>query len=311
MFPSNHRRPCAAVMGLVLSISVGGCATPMLSVSDVVVVMDGRTTLDAFTEHSSPFGHVDQLAGVEVNFEADGRPLGSAVADARGLAQWCCHLPTDAKMVQARAVVDGKSVTADARVFRWDPDRTIIVCDIDETISATSYSSLIADHPEDVGSTPFPDAADTLTDLSGRYNLIYMTARPRVLLNKTRRWLERHGFPPAPVVTTLSLAESVRAEKYKGTTIADLRCLASNLLIGIGNARTDSEAYAANGLLPILIDDADSDRFRAHAVVVRDWKMIRALFEANREVLERPEEIAALIRDEGLLRRPVIRYQPR
>lgn len=298
------------LIGAAILFGAGGCAKPMLSLSDVVVVNGGQTAIDAFTEHSSPLGDIDQLTGVDVSFFGGEKALGKARTDGSGLARWSCRLPEGARTVRATAIVDGVTVEAEGRVFEWHPERTIIVCDIDETVSATNYSALLAEGPDDIGSQPLPGAVEVMNELSQRFNIIYITGRPRFLLNKSRRWLARHGFPAAPVVTALSIGEAIRVQKFKGGQISDLKCLASNLLIGIGNATTDSEAYASNGLLTIVIEDSDSKRFRAHAVVVRNWAMIRELFEANREVLEDPARLSEIIQTEGFLRRPVIRYEP-
>jgi hypothetical protein len=182
--------------------------------------------------------------------------------------------------------------------------------DIDETISATNYGTLIDGMEEDIGSQPLSGAAEAVGRLARRFNVLYVSARPRFLLEKTRRWLTRHGFPAGPVITTPSLAEAIRVQKFKGGTIAKLQALSDGLLIGIGNARTDSEAYAANGLLTVIIDDADSSRFRSHAVVVRNWAMVEKFFEANKDVLEAPARLRQAIAGEELLLRPVIKWQP-
>ena len=39
-----------------------------------------------------------------------------------------------------------------------------------------------------------PEAADVLRDLARRFNVVYLTARPREMAVKTRRWLAGHGF---------------------------------------------------------------------------------------------------------------------
>jgi len=308
--PDSEARLTLLAIAIVAAMMLAGCARPMLTVNDVIAVNGLQTTFDAYAEHVAPIGDVDRLLGVKVTFLADGQEIGTATTDARGFARYCCRVPQGAQSIEGRAEIDGRPVQAQGRVFDWDPARTTIVCDIDETISATNYRTLIDKNDEDTGSKPLPGAVDAVGRLAKRFNVLYVSARPRFLLEKTRRWLNRHGFPSGPVITTPSLAEAIRVQKFKGGTIADLQVLSDGLLIGIGNARTDSEAYAANGLLTVIIDDADSNRFRSHAVVVRNWVMVEKFFEANKQVLEAPARLRQALAGEELLLRPVIKWQP-
>jgi hypothetical protein len=302
------RRWVAAALALFASI-LAGCGQPTLTLNDAVTIAGCQTPIEALVEHRSPLGDVDQLLGIEVRFFADGAPLGAEKTDRRGFARHCCFVPAETKRIEARATVDGVDVTGQGRLYQWDPTRTILVCDIDETISETRYSTLLDDMEADTGSAPLPDSSATLQALAGRFNIVYMTARPRWLLEKTRRWLVDHGFPDAPVVTAPTLAEALGVQKFKGGQIEEWRTLADHLLIGIGNAETDSEAYAANGLLTIIIDDDDTDDFRAHAVVLRNWAMVGDFFDANRAELEDAERLRQIIATEGMLKRPLIRWQ--
>ncbi len=290
-------------------LMTAGCAQPMLSVNDVIAVNGLQTTFDAYAEHVALLGDVDRVLGVKVTFLADGKEIGSSATDRRGFATYCCHVPPGAKSIEGRATIDGRDVRGVGNVFIWDPKLTTIVCDIDETISLTNYRTLLDDRPEDMGSKPLAGAPEALQRLSKRFNLLYVSARPRFLLEKTRRWLNRNGFPPSPVITTPSLAEAIRVQKFKGSTISDLQCLSDSLLIGIGNARTDSEAYAANGLLTLIIDEHDDDQFRAHTIVLRNWAMVEKFFDANQAVLGEPERLRSAIAGEEMLLRPIIRWQ--
>ncbi len=308
---STGSRTSLVALAAVALVMAAGCGRPMLTVSDAIVIGGCQTPIDAYAEHVSPLGDLDQLLGVPVTFSAGGKDLGTSLTDRRGFARHCCHLHEHVDEVEARATIDGQMVAARGRVFEWKPDRPIIVCDIDETISATNYGTLLDDHEEDTGSLPLDGAAQTLRRLSERFHIIYMTARPRPLFEKTKRWVRRHGFPDAPIVTAPTLAEAIGVEKFKGQAIAEYQAVADNILLGIGNANTDSEAYAANGLLAILLDMGDTNHFRAHAVVLSDWKAIDRFFEANREMLQSPAKIRAVIAGEELILRPIVPWWPK
>jgi len=98
--------------------------------------------------------------------------------------------------------------------------------------------------------------------------------------------------------------EAVKVEGFKARTISMLRKLYSNALIGIGNAQTDSQAYTANGLLALMIDDGKTRRFRSEAIPMRSWKQVQQFFDANDELLSDPGRLRSFLSDGGLFLYP-------
>jgi phosphatidate phosphatase APP1 len=270
--------------------------------------MDG--VLTARVEHRTGLAETQPLSGVKIEYFVDGTKVGAAATDASGMARLMCAVPPTATRFQARADIEGAPVAMEGRLFPWPMDRTVIVCDIDETISMTHYRELVWDM-DDRASTAFPGAAATLAGLSKRFGLLYLTGRPGFLMDKTKSWLARNHFPDAPMLTAPTLRQAVAVEQFKGMKIHELERLTKNILIGIGNANTDSEAYAEHGLLPLIIDDHDDNRFRAHAIVLRNWAMVREFFMANRETFEKPDQLRAAIAGERMILRPLIRWEAR
>jgi len=74
--------------------------------------------------------------------------------------------------------------------------------------------------------------------------------------------------------------------------------------------RNDSKAYAMQRLLPIIIDDHDDNKFRSHAIVLRDWKMVGDSRANSKRswILMRSDR---RYRIEQTIQRPIIRYQNR
>lgn len=287
-----------------------GCQSPVMCVSDAFMMSGMKTNLDARLESRGKDGRMAGIPGARVKFFMHDQPLGEAITDGTGVAKLMCDLPGDSTHYRAEVKVGDSLLVKEGLVFGFPRGRTLLVCDIDETISMTHYRELVFDE-DDMASTAFQDAAATLTKLNGRFGLVYLTARPAFLLEKTKRWIEKNGFPRAPVITTPSLFQSIGVQRFKAERIAHLMNVLGVVGIGIGNATTDAEAFAMQHLLPVVITDYDDHRFRAHAVIMRNWKMIDAFFEANRKILEDPAKLQAAIDGEQMLLRPLIRYQPR
>ncbi len=303
-----HRYPLILMAAAVLLLP--GCQAARLAVSDSYMMRGAESLLLARVEQRR-IGDNPGLPRQPVRFFAGERLLGESRTDAAGEARLMCTLPDGTTEFRVEVPLGDETLAATGLVFNWSPDRTVVFCDIDGTISETDFSTLVFGDADEDESEPFPHAAETLHELTTRFELIYLTARPVTLRDKTQRWLARHGFPPAPLITTPRRRDVLRAQGYKMEVIREIQAAVHSVGIGIGNAGTDSEAYAERGLLTVIIDDADDNKFRAHAVIVRDWRMLRRLFDANREVLENPERLHAAIASEEMIQRPLIRYQPK
>lgn len=294
---------------VVTAALLAGCQQTMLTVSDAFCTPDQKTALEARLERTAR-GGMAGITGTSIVFYVHEQRLGESVTDDMGVARLACELPADATHFRAEARHAGDTLKGEGLVFRFPPGRPVIVCDIDGTVSMTHYRELVFDE-HDLASRPFENAASVLTKLNERFGLVYLTARPGFLLEKSKRWLDANGFPRAPVITTPSLAESLGVQKFKAQRIAHLKRVLGRVGIGIGNADTDSEAYAMQHLLTIIIDSEDDNRFRAHAVVLRDWKMVEAFFDANHEILEDYDRLQAALDGEEFIRRPILHYRPK
>ena len=286
-----------------------GCHQVHITVNDTFCMGEKPTTLEARIEqHTSPT-KTGPAPGVPVRFFMHEQKLGEALTDAKGIARLMTPLPSGTTHYRAEAGIGNVKVSDEGLVFPFPAGRTVIVCDIDETVSMTHYRELVFDSRDDMWSKPFKDAAATLTELSGRFGLVYLTARPYFLLEKTKRWLLANGFPACPVITTPSVNQSLGVQAFKAERIGHLQKVVHTVGIGIGNANTDSEAYAMQDLLTIIIDDHDDNLFRSHAVILRNWQMVRAFFDANRGLLEDATKLSSAIDGEQMIQRPLIKYQ--
>lgn len=282
---------------------------PILSVDDVVVMPGEKTRLVAYVEREPVLGLRKDVEDVTVRFFVGGNEIGHDETDDDGRASVKCELQPGTGRYEARAVVDRRTLGAEGRVFTWDEDRVIIAVDVDDTIARTDYTELIFNEDE---IDALKRSAKTLGTLAADYHLVYLTARPRFLLDKTRAWLHEKDFPAGPVITAKGLRQSARQERFKRKRLKALRKQWPTLLIGIGNKDSDAEAYGAGGILSIMLeqDDKKGD-FGRHSIVLHKWKAVAHFFEANRATLTDADKLKEVIKGERMLLQPVRRWKER
>jgi phosphatidate phosphatase PAH1 len=121
----------------------------------------------------------------------------------------------------------------------------LIVTDVDGTISWSENSVIkqVASRDHDIKTRP--NAPQALAALP--YPIVYTTARGDVLIPLTRRWLERHGFPRGLMRLSKGLfaKPGSSALAYKKST---LKALTVPIAAGIGNRKSDINAYTSIGL---------------------------------------------------------------
>jgi hypothetical protein len=296
---SRERRAwCLVLAGALLA----GCTTPYFEVDEAIRFEDGTTRFVGFAQRQNGW-LLGGVSDVEVQFAVAGKPVAAAVTDERGFAMALGEVTRPAARFEAIAQFGGESFRREGEVVEWRSDVVIVACDIDSTISQTSLGSLFFDEV-DASSQPIPDSPQVLTEIDPDFQLLYVTARPRFTLDKTRRWLEQHGYPREPVVTSLAPRDALGQTRYKTRTLNSLRKHYAHLLIGIGNTDIDADSYAIHGMLVLLVQPdrkpgRDEDVFR-----FQSWRQIGAFFRENRAMLSDPARLEAAIARPEQLRIP-------
>jgi hypothetical protein len=294
----------------VLTMLTGGACTPaFLSVDDAVALGDKPVTFVACAERPQMLGLRSDIEHVTVSFLVDGREIRRADTGDNGRASVEFRLPRpDAPSFEARAIVEGRELQTRGAIYAWREDRPIIAVDIDNTISRTDYEELILKR-QDVDSSPIPGSREGVTALADEFYIAYVTARPRIYVEKTRWWLNENRFPPGPVVTAPRLRDLIQHKTLKRKMFATLRRRWPNLLIGIGNNWFDADACGANGMLALIVNPNSKRAYGLHAIVLGDWAEVGRFFAANRSILGRPEELRKAVRGEVMLSRFVIPWR--
>lgn len=292
---------------LISVLVLTGCATPFLTVEDGVIGPRGSAVLAAYLEQEPILGVRDGVENAEIRFYVGGKCLGTARTDDNGRALMHCDLgEATPEFSAATAVWHGRELKAQGRLFEWRTARTAIAVDIDDTICNTDRDDLYFEATDD-DSEPIGGSQDVLTELSRDYNILYLTARPRFLLNKTRAWMDAHDFPIGPVVTAPGWRASLKAERYKRETLTCFRRHLPSLLIGIGDKESDAHAYAENGMLAIRIGVDGSASTGPQTVLLANWNTVARFFEANRSVLSAPQRLRGPL-ERGMIKEELTRF---
>ncbi len=173
-----------------------------------------------------------------------------------------------------------KDPAAPIHLVVMPPDGPIVITDIDNTIARTALGPLLDDKPDEV--EPLPDAAWVLGALGRGTTVIYITARPTYLTQRTKRWLHAHKFPAGPVFLRDVGAEyrslNFDEGEFKRAFIAEqIRKKWKEIRWGFGNTSNDLLGYCENGIRTILVGakpDEIPAKYRGMASIDSSWKGI-------------------------------------
>lgn len=184
-------------LGAVLMLPLlGGCGRFVLTADDVVCIPGQDVLFVAQLDRETIWGLRKAVEDCPVVFALDEQPIGTARTDEEGRARLASQVADIPETARVRVTVPShpELAAATGRVRHWSADRVIIAVDIDHTISNTDLDELLFE-PRDIASAPLPNSVATLHELAKHFELMYVTARPRFLLEKTRDWLAQHHYP--------------------------------------------------------------------------------------------------------------------
>jgi len=310
MWLSAHRfRQAHSKLIVGLLTLLAGCSPLILTLDDAMVESGKEARLHAYAEREPILGLRSDVKGICIEFRANGTVLGRAKTNSDGCATIKCKCPPGLTRIEARVIKNSESPAAEAHVFEMSHERVMIAVDIDKTLSRTEYKQLIL-KPEDEESDPIKGSRETMRQLSKEFHIIYVTARPRFLLEKTREWLAEHEYPDGPVVVAPSVRVAIYAFEFKRKTLKALRDDWPALLIGIGDRASDADAYGANDMLTLIVARRRDEDYGPHAIVLRDWKTLREFFEQNRDDLRDPRRAKEAVKGERMLQQPIYPWMP-
>lgn len=178
-------------------------------------------------------------------------------------------------------VVHGDDSRARGTIWAVARGKRAVIFDIDGTL--TPGDREIVDYAVTGDSVAMRPDADALARHWARRGgmPIYLTGRPYLFNAATRQWLERHGFPPGPVITVDSVRQSLPSKGGAGSfkrswLESTIGSTGLEVVAAYGNAKTDICAFARAGIAPtrtFIIGSNGGHRCKGFAKpnAVSDW----------------------------------------
>ena len=197
------------------------------------------------------------IEGVTVSFLDGDKLLGCAHTDASGLAKlaWTPPRPGDYKLTAAIASLPEG---VDEAILKLSPapllaaarakDTEFVVIDLDHTVVDSSFFHVLLGNP-----TPMANSVEVTKRIAKSYSIIYLTHRPDLLTQKSKAWLDRHGYPTGPLLVSELTDAFGDSGKFKTAKLKAVKKSYPNVKFGIGDKLSDAQAYVDNGLTAYLI----------------------------------------------------------
>jgi hypothetical protein len=205
---------------------------------------------------------VTGMAGVRIQFHLDERRIEQLTSDGDGDVQvrWKAPAEPGDYAIRVRVKPDDQPSEGDeiapARllVSVRKPDTPIVIVDLDKTLVASGFGTVL------LGGTsakPMEGSKVVLDRLATDHTIVYLTHRPDFLGPTSKNWLQTHGYPAGPLLTSTLGGLIEGSGEFKTERLQDLARNFTNLKVGIGDKTSDARAYAALGLVSVLILPVD------------------------------------------------------
>jgi len=267
---------------------------------------------------------LEGVGGVRLQFHLNERRIDQVTGDSNGNVQTRWTAPSEPGDYRIRVRVkpedqpedEGRHVAPTRLLVAVrKADAPIAIVDLDKTLVASGFHRVLLG----AGAEPMEGSGVVLARLGRTHTVVYLTHRPDFLGPSSKQWLDAHGYPLGPVLTSTLGGLIEGSGTYKARQLADLAKNFKNLKVGIGDKVSDARAYADRGLTSILIlpvdwADDDPEEFEDLASdlaalpeavhVVTNWAQVSAiLFEGARQppasMIRRLRGVAADLRRRG------------
>ncbi len=248
----------AAFLGLMFLSSLGpvgchgpdaitkalGMQGPYLFYGFDTIVLPGRPADIAVRLQKGPY--LNDEEGVLVRFERNGQFVALSRTDDEGYARATFTPPEPGDYLVTARTVGGDPDEPDPEPVRVlvacrKADTPIAIVDIDKTLVASSFDTVLSGEPE-----AMPGSKAFLKQLAADHTLVYLTLRLDYFGPKTKRWLDDQGYPVGPLWVSRFHGLLQGNRDYRRERIRKLRRDFVHVKLGLGDKISDAVAYLAN-----------------------------------------------------------------
>ncbi|MCO4792594.1 MAG: hypothetical protein KC493_02690 [Bacteriovoracaceae bacterium] len=241
-------------------------------------------TLKAKLERAKYFPtYRSDIPGEVVEFFLKEKYLGAALTDGDGVGSLTLSSlgkglhEIEVKLIQGS---EFKSKPANVLVLVIDKNTPIAISDIDHTISdASAFQVLLRPNHK---LPPLKKAVQGIKYFSGLFQIIYLTARDDMFINKTKNWLAMYNFVKAPSFFWDFANRDVPNDHgdFKSWIITKLKDNFNNIQIAFGDKPHDIRAYRDHGLRSYYLGKQDAE-IHKDGIKVKSWTKLLEHFKSN------------------------------
>lgn len=220
------------------------------------------------------------IGGERVEFQVNNQSLGPALTGGDGLAAARYAPPKTGTYTIKVKLVDNPrydAEEAEALLLYGAVPRKVIVVSMEATQTPPKPPRFPFSQPE--SSKPMPKAAQVLTELSKKYQLIYMQGGEEAQILSTRRWLSEQDFPQAPLfIWRLAEAEEARTDQV-AEELGAYQAL-GRFSLGVTRSFAEALAFQSLGIPAVVIVEEDEEvEIPKGARTATDWDAVPALIQ--------------------------------
>jgi len=283
------KRLAPSLIALVAAPALAGGLE--LEARDAVTVVGRRVELSAkLTKRVGPL-RPDQ-EGRTLEFQL-GQAKASGQTDSDGVGRASLAPLTTGIVPFSVRVSDDPSTRIRGRLWVLEPERPVVICDIDGTLSDMGGLRV----PVSGWRAPaFPGAPALLRDLARTHAIVYLSARDQSFRAASRGFLRKHDFPLGPLLLNSwgidkgSQREQLlpsRHGRFKLKVLERLKARGLKLVMGIGDKPGDAEAYEGAGIRSLIRSET---ALGERSIVFPDYATLRKRLVAEGLVPPAPQE---------------------
>jgi LNS2-like protein (lipin/Ned1/Smp2) len=223
-----------------------------LQARDAITVVGRRVELSAkLTKRLGPL-RPDQK-GRTLEFQL-GEAKASGRTDSDGVGRASLAPLTTGIVPFTVKVSDAPATQIKGRLWVLEPERPVVICDIDGTLSDMGGLRVPVSGWR---AKAFPGAPELLRDLAKTHAIVYLTARDQSFRAASQGFLRKHDFPLGPLLlNSWGLDKGSQREqllpsrhgRFKLKVLQRLQARGLKLALGIGDKPGDAEAYEGAGV---------------------------------------------------------------